>query len=116
MRNKVFGESAVLSDKLVDVLQKEGKLAEIVKLQHDDLARWKRDSGTNQPPLKMADTLVANGKALFAAGKPDEGEAAYRDALAITQSYSGTNAGAGLITILAGHLRNARKSNKAVLA
>ena len=113
MRNKVFGESAVVSDKLLDVLQKQGKLAEIGNLYDDQLARWNRVSNENRPPLKLADSLVAKGKGLFDAGKPDEGEAAYRAALEIRRSYLGDDQDPGLLKSLADHLRKAGKHARA---
>ena len=116
MRNKVFGESAVMSDKLLDVLQKQSKQAAIGDLYHDQLARWDRVSNENRPPLKLADSLIASGKALFAAGKPAEGEAAYREALEIRRSYLGESEGTGLLQSLAMHLRESHSDERAEVA
>ncbi|MES2924459.1 MAG: tetratricopeptide repeat protein [Verrucomicrobiota bacterium] len=116
MRNKIFGESALLTAKLVDVLQRQGKQAEIAELQRGDLARWNRESNINLPPLKMAGTLVAAGQALFETGKPDEAEAAYRDALAITRGHNGENAGARLLKSLGMHLSRFGKPDRTEVA
>ena len=116
MRNKVFGESAVVSDKLLDVLQKQGKQAEIGGLYDDQLARWNRVSNENRPPLKLADSLLTKGRGLFDAGKPDEGEAAYRAALEIRRSYLGENQDPGLLKSLGDHLRKAGKHDRAEVA
>jgi tetratricopeptide (TPR) repeat protein len=115
MRNKVFGESETSDARLIDVLKRQGKQTEVDKLLGQQLAAWDGKSKENRPPLKMANTLISNGRALFYAGKPDEGEAAYRQAMEIRRSYSGDDP-RGLLKSLAGHLRKAGRDRQAETA
>jgi len=115
-QQKTTGSTATVLARLSDVLQRQGKQAEVDKLLGEQMAAWDGKSEENRPLLKMADTRIAIGKALFAAGKPDEAEAAYRQALKIRQSYLGTNEGARVLESLGDNLWKAKQGERAEIA
>jgi TPR repeat protein/serine/threonine protein kinase len=88
MRNKVFGDSASRSDKVVDVLDRQGKKAEVAKLLREDIAKLELQGGRDDRLVKAWDLLADN---LRQQDQKTDAITAYRKAFELWVQLHGTN-------------------------